>query len=105
MAALAGMSLDLTTKDGAHGVIGPLGIALNKNQNGMYRFRTTANFTSERVDDVEGTCWGDSIDFLRTRPGVFIQHYKGRLLPKVDGVLGDSALIKTTTWRGSLFRP
>jgi hypothetical protein len=103
--ALAGMSLDLTTREGAHGVIGPSGIVLWRNPNGAIEFRTTANFTGEPVDHVEGTCWGDSISFVRSRPGVFIQYYKGRLFPKVDGVLGDNAQIGTTTWHGSLFQP
>ncbi len=104
--ALANMSLHLTTHDGAVGVIGPSGILLSMMSDGKYHFQTTANFTNAQVDPVDGTCWGDSILFVRTRPGVWIQSFYGILLPPtVHGTLQDNVSRGSTTWDGDIRAP
>jgi hypothetical protein len=72
---LQGKSLTLDA-NGYHATVGPNGINL-VNQNNTLTFKTTANFTNEPVDPVEGQCKDRHITFTRTRTNVFVQAYDG----------------------------
>lgn len=72
---LQGKSLTLDA-NGYHATVGPKGIDL-VNQNNTFTFKTTANFTNEPVDPVEGQCKDRHITFTRTRAGSFVQAYDG----------------------------
>ncbi|MFL6263957.1 MAG: hypothetical protein ACJ76Y_30070 [Thermoanaerobaculia bacterium] len=78
--ALQGKSLTLDA-NGYHATVGPNGINL-VNQNNTLTFKTTANFTNEPVDPVQGQCKDRHITFTRTRAGSFVQDYDGWIFEK-----------------------
>jgi hypothetical protein len=77
---LQGKSLTLDA-NGFHATVGPNGIDL-VNQNNTLTFKTTANFTNEPVDPVQGQCKDRHITFTRTRQGSFVQAYDGWIFEK-----------------------
>jgi len=79
-ASLQGKSLSLDA-NGYQATIGPNGIVLT-NQNNIFTFQTTANFTNEPVDPVQGQCKDRHITFTRTRTNVLVQAYDGWIFEK-----------------------